>query len=271
MIPRELAQLGIIVPTLNAASTLRATLESVRDAVDHGASAIIVDGGSQDDTITIGNSYGIPSLAIPGTMYTAINAGVAALETPWLTWINADDIIYVDALIRRLRDAGPADVVYGTVDFIDRAGRFVHCWRSARSQDLLPLYRAGYSPVLQQGVLFRRTVFESIGGFDATLRFVGDADFWWRALEKGFQFARHPWPPAGAFRLHPNQLSQRYASAMHTEHSLLRNNRARISRLDGFARMVRYRLENISAYMIRLLRRPFIDGKWRPSKSNALT
>jgi len=96
--------------------------------------------------------------------------------------------VYADALVARVRDDGAADVVYGKVDFIDREGRFVHCWRYPRSPGLLTLYRAGYSPVLQPRVLFRRFVFDTLGGFDETLGFVGDADFWCRALENRCQF-----------------------------------------------------------------------------------
>jgi len=265
-----LSSLGIVIPTLNAAATLRATLESVRHAIAYGATAIIVDGGSEDATIEIASSYGIRSLAAPGTMYAAINAGVAQLRSPWLTWINADDLIYADALLARLRDAGAADVVYGTVDFIDQAGRFVHCWRSARSSDLRTLYRAGYSPLLQQGVLFRRDVFDTVGGFNAAFRFVGDADFWWRALENGCRFARHPWPPGAAFRLHPHQMSQRHAQAMAVEHARMAADRPRAGYVRAITAVTRYRLENSGSYAIRMLRRPFLDGRRLPSSSYAV-
>jgi glycosyltransferase involved in cell wall biosynthesis len=232
-----------------------------------GARAIVVDGGSHDDTIPIAEFFGIPHLTTPGTMYAAINAGCVALDTPWLTWINGDDILYPDAIDCRIRDAGPLDVVYGTVDFIDHAGRFVHCWRSARAGSLLTLYRSGYSPLLQQGTIFRRGVFESVGGFDKGLRFVGDADFWWRALERGHRFGRHPWPPAAAFRLHPAQMSQRHASEMRAEHEQLAAGRPRARWVPATIAISRYRFENLGSYVIRILRRPFLDGQCFPNGS----
>lgn len=264
---RHLATLGIVIPALDAAGTLRETLQSVRAAMALGAKAILVDGGSQDDTVAITRSFEIHHITTPGTMYAAINAGTAALDTPWLTWINADDILYPDALARRLHDAGTADVVYGAVDFIDNAGRFVHCWRSARVANLRVLYRAGYSPLLQQGVIFRRKTFEGVGGFDSSLRFVGDADFWWKALEQGHRFGRHPYPPAAAFRLHPSQMSQRHASEMTAEHARMAIGRPRASQVSAISALLRYRYENIGSYAIRMLRRPFLDGHRYPSRS----
>jgi glycosyltransferase involved in cell wall biosynthesis len=255
-----LTGLGIVIPTLNAADTIRETLQSVRGAIALGATSIIVDGGSHDETVSIAKACGVPCIFTPGTMYDAINAGVLTLKTPWLTWINADDILYPDGLAYRLHSPAIADIVYGTVDFIDRAGRFVHCWQSAAPQSLLTLYRAGYSPLLQQGTIFRRTVFDEIGGFDRSLRFVGDADFWWRAAEQGYSFARHPWPPAAAFRLHSKQLSQRYAMEMKVEHSQMALGRPRTGRIRAAVALFRYRIENLRAYALRWLRRPYLDG-----------
>ncbi len=258
----DLNELGIVIPTLNAAATLHATLDSVKQAMAYGASAIVVDGGSHDETLGIAEAAGISTMTHPGTMYAAINAGITSLATPWLTWINADDILYADALAARLGDANQADVVYGAVDFIDSSGRFVHCWRSARSQDLLTLYRSGYSPLLQQGVVFRHHVWDRIGGFDEAMRFVGDADFWWRAIEDGHRFLRHRGPPAAAFRLHPNQLSQRHVAEMREEHVKMAGGRPRAGCVGAMAALTRYRLENLSSYVIRMFRRPLLDGRF---------
>jgi glycosyltransferase involved in cell wall biosynthesis len=262
-----LKELGIVIPTLNAADTLRTTLESVREAISCGARAIVVDGGSRDTTLEVTDSLGIPLITKPGTMYAAINAGVAALGTPWLTWINADDILYSDAIACRLRYAETADVVYGTVDFIDREGRFVHCWQSARARSLRRLFRAGYSPLLQQGTVFHRRVFDRVGGFDESLRFVGDADFWWRALEGGHRFVRHPYPPAAAFRLHENQMSRNHAAAMRAEYARIASGRPKTSRVSALMALSIYRLENLRSYVIRLLRRPLLDGRLFPAGS----
>ncbi len=253
--------LGVVVPTLNAAATLAATLESLRPAMQVGAEVVVVDGGSADCTIEIAKACAVRVEQCGGGMYAALNHGFRSLRSDWLTWINADDLLYADRLVGRIQSAGNADVLYGPVDFIDPAGRFVHSWTSASPADLLPLYRAGYSPLLQQGSLFRRRVFEQIGGFDETYRFVGDADFWWRALEVGKSFQRCTHPPVAAFRLHGGQLSQQYAGAMQAEHDrMVTSNGGRRRSLRSWLALCRFRGRNLPSYLVRCLRRRDLEG-----------
>lgn len=263
--PDSELSLGIVVPALNAGATIRATLASLLPAVRMGCEVLVVDGGSTDNTLAGVESFGLMHAHAPGTMYEAINAGCRLLRTSWLTWINADDLLYTDSLSARLDAAQEADVIYGVVDFIDNAGRYVHSWRSARPADLLTLYRAGYSPLLQQGTLFRRQVFDGIGGFSTNLRLVGDADFWWRALDAGFRFCESAPPPVGALRLHPGQLSRRFADAMRTEHITMAVSRGLQPRWwSGLPSAARFRGRNAGNYIIRYLRQASLTGrpKW---------
>lgn len=256
--------LAVVVPALNAAATLAATLESLRPAMQVGAEVIVVDGSSTDGTMEIAKERGVRVEHCGGGMYAALNHGFRLLRSDWFTWINADDLLYADRLAGRLQSAGNADVLYGPVDFIDLAGRFVHSWTSASPADLLPLYQAGYSPLLQQGTLFRRRVFETIGGFDETYQFVGDADFWWRALEAGMSFHRCTHPPVAAFRLHGGQLSQRHASPMRAEHDrMVDAHGGRRRSLRSWLALCRFRGRNLPSYLVRCLRRRDLEGSVR--------
>jgi len=256
--------LTIVVPTLDAAALIDATLDSVRPAIDRGARIIVVDGGSADDTVGRARRHGCEVITHAGNMYEAINAGCRSVDSQWLTWINADDLLYADGLPERLARHMDADVLYGAVDFIDTSGRFVHCWMSAAPRDLLPLYRAGYSPLLQQGAIFRRTLFEAVGGFDASYRFVGDADFWWRCLERGGRFHRQAAPSVAAFRLHHGQASQRHASAMRGEHlRMVEAHGARPRPWSALPEVARLRFGNAANYLVRFMRRSNLSG--RPS------
>lgn len=261
--------LGIVIPTLNAASTLEATLTSVSPARDSGADIIVVDGGSSDATTEIAERHNVPvtELRRPG-LYAALNTGFASVRGEWLTWINADDLLYASTLSNRLEQSYDADVMYGPIDYIDRAGRFVHSWTSASPADLLPLYQAGYSPLLQQGTLFRRQVFDSLDGFDESYRFVGDADFWWQALEAGKRFRRCTYPPVAAFRLHGGQLSQRHAGPMRDEHQhMVAAHGGQRRTLRSWLALCRFRGRNLPSYVVRCLRRYDLEGRLRLAKS----
>jgi glycosyltransferase involved in cell wall biosynthesis len=260
--------LGVVVPSLNAAPTIVSTLRSLEPAVAAGAQVLVVDGGSTDGTMEAARTAGVPVLHHDGGMYAALNAGFRQLPCDWLTWINADDLLYCSALWQRLAEVGDAAVTYGPVDFLDTRGRFVHCWRSARPGDLLRLYRAGYSPLLQQGTLFRRRVYEELGGFVEDFRLVADADFWWRALERGFSFRRSSHPPVAGFRLHPEQLSQRWAGDMKLEHQRMVDAHGGQRRTPGsWLALGRHRCHNLSGYIVRALRRRDLEGNTRLAAS----
>lgn len=227
-----------------------------------GAKVLVVDGGSDDRTPAIVQTEGLPMIEVSGNMYAALNAGMRQLNTEWLTWINGDDLLYCDRLACRIKSAGSSGVIYGAVDFIDLESRYVHTWASASSNDLLVLYRAGYSPLLQQGAIFRRSVFLALQGFRENFRLVSDADFWWRALDAGVIFKRTRHPTVAAFRLHPGQLSQRFAVEMNQEHALMLNEHggARTSWRSVLA-LCRFRGANLSRYVVRSLRRYDLDGR----------
>jgi glycosyltransferase involved in cell wall biosynthesis len=264
--------IGVVVPTRNAAQTLGETLSSLRRN-PVVADIVVVDSGSSDATQAIARENGVRVIDMPVEgMYAAINLGCRNLTTEWLAYLNADDVAFDWGRSLALGEDCRADVVYGTVDFIDAAGRFVHSWTSARPSRLLGFYRAGVSPLLQQGTLFRNQVFQSLGGFDARLRLVGDADFFLRALLATFQFARLNNPSVAAFRLHADQLSRRYAHDMRAEHRLMLSAHG-ISPSPvrmAFA-AASYRLTHLRQYGLRALRRHDLTGRTTLAGSYSIT
>src|SRR5262249_12395786 len=51
-------RLAVVIPTLNEAARLAATLRSVRDQGDHSTQVIVADGGSTDGTQSVAERYG---------------------------------------------------------------------------------------------------------------------------------------------------------------------------------------------------------------------
>lgn len=265
--------LTIAIPTRNVVATLRLTLESVRPLKELGARIVVVDSDSTDGTPEYATGFGADILSVEkGNMYAAVNAGVEATQTEWVTYLNGDDLIYADGIISMLAQACPTnDVLYGNIDFIDEAGRFLHSWRSPEPSEYLPLAACRVMPVPQQGTLFRRRVFNRLGGFNTAFKYSADFDFFLRAYLAGFHFAKCSNSSVSAFRVHQAQLSQRHQAEMWGEGRLsLVHNPVPVSGWRRLLALVNLRLHNWDSYVVRVLRRRQLRGGWKLSRTLGL-
>jgi glycosyltransferase involved in cell wall biosynthesis len=87
------ADVTVVIPARNAASTLGATLDSILRG-SHPVAVIVVDDGSTDDTAAVASAAG-PQVRVlrtegvgPGA---ARNEGIAAAATPYVAFCDADD------------------------------------------------------------------------------------------------------------------------------------------------------------------------------------
>lgn len=249
--------IGVAVPTLNSAVTLRAALESLRGQEGCIADIIVADSGSSDGTLEICADLDVRALYVPpGSMYQAINEGLRELQTEWVAYLNSDDLIYADSY-RRLLSRGvetDADVVYGDGDVVDVAGRFLYSARAPAPQALPSLFRALFFGFMPHAAIFRRSVFQDLGGFDQTFRHVADMDFFARACFAGKAFAAVPKPPVAAFRVHSAQLTSREPHVANEERGRLA---ARWGRGGAIAKrwaIARWKVQNLGQYVLRWLR-----------------
>ena len=247
------------IPTLDAAATLEETLRSLRG--QFGVHAVIIDSGSTDGTLDIAARFGIPVRFVErGNMYRAVNAGLIDATTPWLTYLNADDLVQPGAFAKLVRLG--ADVAYGDCDFIDAGGRYLSTFLSADPPDLLALYRAGVQGLPQPATIFTRELFATLGGFNTDYRFAADADFFLRALQHGARFARLP-EPVCTFRLHASQQTVTHGAEMAAEI-------ARVTEAAGGTSMkarlafARWRLRNAGNYAARFVRTGRLRLRERP-------
>jgi glycosyltransferase involved in cell wall biosynthesis len=251
--------LSIITPTLNSSSTLEATCLSISPLIHNGAEHIVVDSYSTDNTVGIADRHGAKVIQHPkGNMYEAINAGMAVAKGDWLTYINSDDLLYSDSILDVLSQVDDScGLCYGNIDRIDENGRFLFPWRSPPTH-LLKYFVPAYSPIPQQGVLFRRSVFDSLGGFDTSFRFSADYDFFVRALVGGHRFFKFSSRSIAAFRIMPSQLSQASFSQMAPEGIEIRRrlnenqSSLKIQTRKAFAFLYR-NVSNLDNHLIKLL------------------
>ena len=157
------APLSIVVPTLDEAAGIAATLEALQVLRGRSAEVIVVDGGSRDGTPALAAPLADLVVTAPRGRAAQMNAGAAAARGTVLLFLHADTRLPegADALIAQaLREGrGP---VWGRFDVrIDgrsRGLRMVGTMMNLRSR--LTGIATG-----DQAMFVRRAAFDAAGGF----------------------------------------------------------------------------------------------------------
>ena len=259
-VPMPKQRIGVVVPTLNSAATLTWTLCSLRNQKNVSVEIVVADSGSTDGTADICKFWDVRMIYVPpGNMYRAINAGLRQLDAEWITYLNSDDTVYADSYARLVTrgEEQHASFVYADCDFVDSEGRFLFVMKSPPPHRLPGLVRL--SPLFsgrvgfgQPTAIYRKSVYEELGGFDEKYRNIGDTDFFYRLITSGLPVARLPRPSVAAFRLHASQLSNREGANMWKELASFRREMKVRASLGDFLDVVSWRLQNSPIYLWRL-------------------
>jgi rSAM/selenodomain-associated transferase 2 len=153
--------LCIIVPALNEAATLAASLQALQPLRQRGVRLVVVDGGSDDGTLAVARAHADLALLAPRGRASQMNAGAAACVAQVLVFLHADTRLpdNADALVlEALR--GPA--AWGRFDV-----------RFDSSRPLLRLVagmmnlRSRWSGIAtgDQAMFVRQDLFGRVGGF----------------------------------------------------------------------------------------------------------
>jgi glycosyltransferase involved in cell wall biosynthesis len=175
---------SVITPAYNAAHHLVNAVTSVERQRYEPLEIIVVDDGSTDATPDVIAALGDRVRAFRqdnAGPAAARNRGLAEARGELLAFCDADDAWpdgKLDLQVGRLQQDPELDVVLGRVQYFADGAELpnVH-WEDQDAKTLTHVH-------LGSGV-YRRSVFEEVGPFDATLRFSEDVDWFYRARELG--------------------------------------------------------------------------------------
>ena len=218
--------IAVVVPCYNLGAFLPETLSSVLAQTRAAREIVVVDDGSNDlDTLEVLAQTGdltagrarVERIEHAGVAY-ARDHGCRKTSAPYLLWLDAGDLLdrtFLDKTAGRL-DADPA------LDFVatgtERFGEASGAWVPPEPHDLVRHLAEGSYSIT---TLFRRRLWDEIGGCDPALPAAEDWDFWLRALERGHRGAVVP-EPLFRFRIRTGSRDERglarrrYAAAIRT-------------------------------------------------------
>lgn len=218
-------EVSVVIPCFRAERYVLATVRSVL-AQSVPTEVIVVDDGSPDGSVRVLRDSGLPVRIIEQAnqgVAVARNTGVAAARSPWVAFVDADDIWLPHklALQRRLLQATPGarmgysgwHVWHDTepepppalLQALEQEAEHPERWQGP-SGDIYP-------ELLQDCVVWTSTVivdrelFAKAGGFDPGLRIGEDYDLWLR-LSRLTPIVRSP-APLALYRMHPASITKR--------------------------------------------------------------
>lgn len=161
-------KISIIIPALNEAGNIKAAILQGRCCAiastqpSTNVEVIVVDGGSEDDTLEIAQSLGVKVISAPAGRATQMNAGARVASGDILLFLHADTLLPAgfDVMVRRVLQQP------GTV-----AGAFA--LRIDASLGILRLVEWGVNwrsrflqmPYGDQAIFLTQEVFNQIGNF----------------------------------------------------------------------------------------------------------
>ena len=198
---------SIITPSFNQGPFLEETIESVLAQTYDPIEYIVIDGGSTDNSVEIIRRYA-DRLAYwvsepdRGQSH-GINKGLDRSSGAIIGWLNSDDTLMPDAVVRVVEAMQDTPmVVHGSVRLIDAESNIIARPKlSKRNQEFGLQTIVGEGLVNQPGAFWNRAVMERVGHLNEDLNYIMDYELWVRMALAGADFKRLGDPPLATYRL----------------------------------------------------------------------
>ena len=182
---------SIITVTYNAGKVLEDTIQSVVFQTYRNVEYIIVDGGSNDNTLDVVHKYQeriCKVISEPDKgLYDAMNKGIRMATGDYLCFLNAGDELHENETLQKivytLKGKELPDVIYGETAIVDEEGHFLHKRRLSTPAHL-------HWKIFKEGMLvchqafFARRELALANPYDLRYRFSADFDWCIRIMKQ---------------------------------------------------------------------------------------
>ena len=187
---------SIITATWNSQLLILNCLQSINQQTYKSIEHLIIDGGSNDETMEIVKSF--PSVtkfvSEPDKgIYDALNKGIKMATGDVIGFLHSDDQLGSTDTIKKIADlfkATNADGVFGDLVFVNRENKITRTWKSKTFNRENVKY--GWAPP-HPTLFLKKEVYQKHGFFDTSFKIAGDYDFMERVmLDKEIKLAYLP-------------------------------------------------------------------------------
>jgi glycosyltransferase involved in cell wall biosynthesis len=183
-------KVSIITVCYKSIKTIEFALRSALTQSYADLELVVVDGNSNDGTTELVAQLQaefqdrkiIYKSEPDNGIYDAMNKGLVMATGDLIGFLNADDfLIYPDAIAELAKKLGSADAIYADLVYVDsvNAKKIIRYWKSGSIIN----FKLGWIPP-HPTFYCRKTVFDKLGGFDASFKTAGDYELMLRFIYK---------------------------------------------------------------------------------------
>lgn len=185
-------KISVITPSYNQGQYLEETILSVLNQNYPNLEYIIMDGGSNDNSVEIIKKYESKidfwESKKDNGQSDAINKGFARATGEILCWLNSDDYYFKDTLndVASNLDITKNEILFGEVDHIFEPNKQIKPSNVKNKYDNYQLEL--YDFIIQPGSFWTKKMWETTGPVNEKFHFVFDWDWFLRAKKAGANF-----------------------------------------------------------------------------------
>ncbi len=214
-------RISVVVPSMNQAKTLRATLQSIVSQDLKPYEVVVIDGGSKDESVEVIKEFEqhlhFWCSETDGGQSAGIAKGFRHCTGEILCWLNSDDLFTPGTLrvVAESFERDPlCDVVYGDMLWLSESGAVLGVKREIGMYPQIMLW--GHNYIAQPSTFWKHDLYLKTGGlrnFECGM----DFDLWVRFIRAGARFKHVPVVLSG-FRKYASQKTQRLRNISDRDH-----------------------------------------------------
>lgn len=180
---REDILITVVLVTYNAAETIETAILSVLNQTYKNIECLVIDGASTDNTVDIIKKYNIRYISEPDKgIYDAMNKGWKQGRGEWVLYLGADDELVSNGIEALVNVSSNAEIVYGDTILKFLSGNTKR--RGIQDLSVIKYYLCSS----HQSFMMKKSVIDSLGGFNLKYKIYGDFDLIQRAYINGYRF-----------------------------------------------------------------------------------